>query len=323
MTLPHPKIIYMGSPEFAVAPLKALLDNDYNIVAVITAPDKPAGRGKKIQSSAVKEFAISQRLTVLQPEKLKDSEFLEILRNLQPDLQVVVAFRMLPEQVWSLPKLGTFNLHASLLPQYRGAAPINHAIINGETESGVTTFFIDEKIDTGKILFQEKVKIPSWYSAGDLHDQLMITGSELVVKTVMSVISGSWKETPQESLINESIALKPAPKIFKDDCQINWNKKGSDIYNFIRGLSPEPTATTVLKGLETEPVHVKIFKSEFLPATHELNIGSIVVPDKKTLLVAVTDGYISVNSLQLAGKNKMDVVSFLNGFKVLPEHNFE
>jgi methionyl-tRNA formyltransferase len=315
-------IIFMGTPEFAVAPLKALLDEGFNIIAVITGPDKPAGRGKKIQASAVKTFAISRGLTVLQPEKLKNPEFLEVLRSLKPDLQVVVAFRMLPTEVWSLPPLGTFNLHASLLPQYRGAAPINHAIINGETKTGVTSFFIDEKIDTGKILFREEVDIPQEYSAGDLHDKLMELGASLVVKTVKAIISGNWKETPQEELISGNILLKPAPKIFKEDCRITWNLEGEKIYNFIRGLSPFPTAESTLKGPDGLEISVKIYSSSFIPATHILIPGSISNPDKKTLLVAVQDGYISILSLQLAGKNRVDALSFLNGFKDLLSFRF-
>jgi len=318
------RIIYMGTPEFAVAPLKAIIDHGYNVVAVITAPDKPAGRGKKLQSPAVKDFALSlpKPLKVLQPEKLKDPEFLASLKELKPDLQVVVAFRMLPSEVWSLPKLGTFNLHASLLPQYRGAAPINHAIINGETESGLTTFFIDEKIDTGKILFQEKVPIPKNYSAGDLHDKLMETGSELVLRTISSIISGDWKETPQDSLIDPTIPLKPAPKIFKEDCRINWTLSGIQIQNFIRGLSPEPTAITFLKGNDAE-TQVKIFKSSFVPGTHQNKPGMITIPDRKTILVSCSDGYISIHSLQFSGKKQLDVLNLLNGFKFQAFNYFE
>jgi methionyl-tRNA formyltransferase len=323
MTSPAKHILYMGTPEFAVAPLKALLDEGFSIKAVITAPDKPAGRGKKMQSSAVKTFALSHGLTVLQPEKLKDPVFLEELRMLKPDLQIVVAFRMLPEQVWSLPPLGTFNLHASLLPQYRGAAPINHAIMNGEKESGVTTFYIDEKIDTGKILFREKVAIPDNYTAGDLHDKLMETGASLVVKTARAIISGEWKETPQDALINDSGTLHPAPKIFKEDCRVNWKLEGQRIHNFIRGLSPDPAAFTMLKNLEGTEINVKIYKSFFTPTSHKLSPGSLILPDKRTLYVAVTDGYISLLSLQLAGKNKVDAVSFLNGFKDVTNYRFQ
>jgi methionyl-tRNA formyltransferase len=303
----HPtNIIFMGTPEFAVAPLKALLEEGFNISAVITAPDKPAGRGKKMTSSAIKEFALSRGLTVLQPEKLKDPSFLDLLHSFKPDLQVVVAFRMLPEQIWSLPPLGTFNLHASLLPQYRGAAPINHVIMNGEKETGVTTFFIDEKIDTGKILFQEKVRIPENYTAEDLHDKLMETGASLVLKTVRAIISGNFKETPQEALLDKAEILHPAPKIFKEDCKINWNLGGYQIQNLIRGLSPSPAAITCLKGNDGTTINVKIFKAVFLSESHELTPGSIIIPDKKKLYVAVKDGYISVKSLQLAGKSQLD-----------------
>jgi methionyl-tRNA formyltransferase len=323
MSGPKVNIVYMGTPEFAVEPLKALLDDGFNIAAVITSPDKPAGRGKKIQSSAVKIFAESLGLKVLQPEKLKDPIFLDELRLLKPDLQVVVAFRMLPETVWRLPALGTFNLHASLLPQYRGAAPINHAIINGEKESGVTTFFIDDKIDTGKILFQEKVQIPRNYSAGDLHDKLMETGSSLVVKTVKAIISGDWKEVPQDSLINSGEMLHAAPKIFKEDCEIDWKMNGQKIENFIRGLSPSPSAYSWLISPGESPLQTKIFKTTFIAAQHSLSIGSILIPDRKSIYVAVTDGYISLIFLQLSGKNKLDAVSFLNGFKNILNCHFK
>jgi methionyl-tRNA formyltransferase len=322
MPTQNPNIIYMGTPEFAVAPLKALLDSGFTVCAVVTAPDKPAGRGKKLQSSAVKEFALSQGIKVLQPEKLKDQLFLETLKGLEPDIQVVVAFRMLPEQVWRMARLGTFNLHASLLPQYRGAAPINHAIMNGEKETGVTTFLIDEKIDTGIILFREKVAIPDHYTAGDLHDKLMETGAALIVKTVRSIISGNWKETPQETLISGSEILHPAPKIFREDCRVNWNLTGTRINNFIRGLSPVPTAYSILTGNDGTELNVKIYNATFIPMEHKLSPGSILTPDKKTLHVAVQDGYISLLSLQLPGKNKVDTISFLNGFKDIFKYKF-
>jgi methionyl-tRNA formyltransferase len=317
-----PKILYLGTPEFAVAPLKALLDEDFNIVAVVTAPDKPAGRGKKIQSSEVKVFAESNGIKVLQPEKLKDPAFLEELRSLNPELQVVVAFRMLPKEVWSLPRLGTFNLHASLLPQYRGAAPINHVIINGEKETGVTTFFIDEKIDTGKILFSEKISIPETFTAGDLHDLLMEKGAGLVVKTVKAIVSGDWKEIPQDQLIKPGEILHPAPKIFREDCEIKWDNDGKKINDLIRGLSPMPAAYSMLSCGSGEDIQVKIYRSAFVPATHRLLPGSIVVPDKKTLQVAVKDGYISLLSFQLAGKNRVDASGFLNGFREIGKYRF-
>ena len=323
MTGSKPNIVYMGTPEFAVAPLKALLDKGFNIVAVITTPDKPAGRGKKLQSSAVKLFAESMNLNVLQPEKLKDPLFLSELRLLKPDLQVVVAFRMLPEAVWSLPPMGTFNLHASLLPQYRGAAPINHAIINGETVTGVTTFFIDDKIDTGKILFREKVEIPWNYSAGDLHDTLMDAGAELVVKTVKAIHSGNVKEIPQDSVLKSGEILHPAPKIFKEDCEINWNQEGLKIYNFIRGLSPAPAAYSWLKGPEGNAINIKIFSCCFIDASHDLTSGTIIIPEKKEFHVAVKDGFISLLSLQQAGKNKVEAESFLNGFRDIVNYRFE
>jgi methionyl-tRNA formyltransferase len=323
MSFSQPSIIYMGTPEFAVAPLKALLEEGFSISAVITAPDKPAGRGKKMKGSAVKEFALSRGLKILQPEKLKDPSFLELLRSLKPDLQVVVAFRMLPEQIWSLPPLGTINLHASLLPQYRGAAPINHVIMNGEKETGVTTFFIDEKIDTGKILFQEKVEIPEYFTAGNLHDTLMVSGAKLVVKTVKAIISKNWIEIPQDSLINKSVVLHQSPKIFKEDCQVNWNQGGYMVQNFIRGLSPSPAATSRLKGPDGSSINVKIFNSVFISEAHKLTPGNILIPDKKKLYIAVKDGYISVRSLQLAGKSLVDTASFLNGFKDIKSFRFE
>ena len=256
------RILFMGTPEFAVESLKALVDNNYNVVAVITMPDKPAGRGYKLQASPVKQYALEKGLTVLQPEKLKDESFIAQLEDLRIDLQVVVAFRMLPEVVWSMPSKGTFNLHSSLLPQYRGAAPINWAIINGEKETGVTTFFLSHEIDTGDIIFREKTTISTTDNAETLHDRLMVMGAKLVLKTVDAVIDNSVTSIPQDELKAGELELKPAPKIFKDDCRVNWNKNREEIFNFIRGLSPYPAAWTELHRSDTDEVHrVKLFAS--------------------------------------------------------------
>ncbi len=301
------RIVFMGTPDFAVASLRKLIDNSCDVAGVVTAPDRPAGRGRKIKGSPVKEYAISQGLPVLQPQKLKDPEFLEELQSLEADLFVVVAFRMLPEAVWQMPKYGTFNLHASLLPDYRGAAPINWAVINGETQTGVTTFFIDEKIDTGAIIYQESTAISKDATAGDLHDLLMDQGAELVLKTVRAIADGEAESVVQAEKEN----LKPAPKIHKETCEIDWNKPGKQIYNLIRGLSPYPTAwTSLMNGSET--IGLKIYSTVFRPANHQLKIGSIIAT-KKDLKVAVRDGYLELIEMQLAGKRKMHVSDLLNG----------
>ncbi|MCK4921234.1 MAG: methionyl-tRNA formyltransferase, partial [Bacteroidales bacterium] len=242
-----PRIIYMGTPEFAIPPLAALLDEGYDVVGVITAPDKPAGRGKKLKSPAVKIFAEENGLKVFQPEKLKDPEFIQSIKDLKPDIQVIVAFRMLPELVWSLPKSGTFNLHASLLPQYRGAAPINWAIINGEKATGLTTFFIDEKIDTGEVLLQKSVEIGENETAGELHNRMTKTGASLVLETVRAIIENNIQSRKQDTFIDEDSELKPAPKIFKEDCRIIWDQPAIKIHNLIRGLSPYPAAYCIMK----------------------------------------------------------------------------
>ena len=303
------RIIFMGTPEFAVASLDALLAAGEEVVAVVTAPDKPAGRGQKLQQSAVKVYADAHDLPVLQPVKLRDPEFLAALKSLHADLQVVVAFRMLPESVWSMPPLGTVNLHASLLPQYRGAAPINHAVINGETESGVTTFLLQHEIDTGHILFAEKVAIGDDDTAGDLHDQLMKVGAGLLVRTVKALDAGEISPIPQVH-ISTGETLKHAPKIFKEDGKINWHRTADEIHNLIRGLSPYPTAYTELDGQT-----LKIFKSrkEKLPIGH--TVGSYVTDGSTFLKFTCQDGYIDVLELQLAGKKKMDVQAFLRGYR--------
>lgn len=303
------RIIFMGTPDFAVASLDILVQNGYNIVGVITAPDKPAGRGLQLQQSAVKQYAVSKDLHVLQPEKLKNPAFLDELRSLKADLQVVVAFRMLPEVVWNMPPLGTINVHASLLPNYRGAAPINWAIINGEKQSGVTTFKLQHEIDTGDILFSQAVTIRDNETAGELHDELMRTGADLLLKTVHAIASGNVKETPQAHIKAEDI--KHAPKIFKEDCQIMWEQPVEQIYNKVRGLSPYPTAWTTLnqKGL-------KIFKATMEHTTPAVAPGHFISDNKTYLKIAAADGYLSLLEIQLEGKKRMDIEAFLRGYKV-------
>ena len=299
----------MGTPAFAVGVLARLLQTDVSIVGVITAPDKAAGRGKKIQQSAVKEFALKHNLKVLQPENLKDQNFITELKHLKPNLQIVVAFRMLPKIVWQLPKYGTFNLHASLLPDYRGAAPINWALINGDTKTGVTTFFIDENIDTGTIILKKEVAISPQDNAGSLHDKLKETGSQLVVDTVCQIA----KETVKTYIQEKSIKHRPAPKIHKQDCRIDWSKSGLEIHNHIRGLSPYPTAWTVIKNNGNQ-ISTKIFESKFIASSqHQQKIGTLQ-QEKKQLRVAVKDGFIYLIELQLATKKRMSASALLNGF---------
>ncbi len=298
----------MGTPDFAVANLKALIDDQQNIIGVITAPDKPAGRGKKIQQSAIKRYAVEQNLNILQPTNLKDENFLLDLKNLNADLQIVVAFRMLPEKVWDMPELGTFNLHASLLPQYRGAAPINWAIINGEKATGVTTFFLQHEIDTGNIIFQEKVQITDDMDAEDLHDQLMDLGAKLVVETVHQIENTNIITKPQKNFNKND--LKAAPKIFKADCKINWDQSIVTIHNHIRGLSPYPTAWTRLNNKS-----LKIFKGKKELIHHSNKIGTIVTDHKTFLKITVKEGYYSLLELQLEGKKRMNIENFLRGFQ--------
>ncbi len=300
------RIVFMGTPDFAVATLDAVIKANYKVVGVITAPDKPAGRGQKIQQSAVKTYAVENKLTILQPTNLKDEGFIQELRSLNANLQIVVAFRMLPAIVWQMPKLGTFNLHASLLPNYRGAAPINWAIINGDTKTGVSTFFIDQKIDTGNIILQEEVAIAENETVGELHDKLMKTGSALVVKTVSLIEKG-----PVNTIKQPEIEENPAPKIFTETCKIDWNASLNDIYNLIRGLNPYPAAWCFLKN-PTE-IKVKIYDVSMDKFNHNLKPGSIIT-SKNEIKVAVKNGYLIINSLQLAGKKKMDSKSLLNGF---------
>ena len=304
------RIIFMGTPDFALASLDKIVKSEFNVVGVITAPDKPAGRGRKIAESPVKKYAKEHGLYILQPKNLKDPGFHEELRSLNPNLFVVVAFRMLPRIVWEMPKYGTFNLHASLLPQYRGAAPINWAVINGETESGVTTFFINEKIDTGEIIMQEKTYIGEEETAGELHDRLMVLGADLLMKTVNLIASG---EVPTQ-IQSDSGELKSAPKIHKESCMIDWQKSPADICNLIRGLSPYPGAWThMANGAETK--NIKIYKARFEAIDHSLSIGGIQ-STKKDLMVAVNGGMIFIKEIQLPGKRKMQIQEALNGLKI-------
>lgn len=304
----------MGTPDFAVPSLKILLENGYDIIAVITAPDKPAGRGMKISESDIKKFALSKNLNILQPEKLKNPEFINELKVLNGDLQIVVAFRMLPEVVWDMPPLGTINLHASLLPQYRGAAPINWAIINGEKETGVTTFKLKHEIDTGDILLQEKINIGDTETAGELYDRMKETGAALLLQTVNELSEGKGKEISQQelqTLQKSSLQLHHAPKITAETGEINWNKNADEIYNLIRGLSPSPTAFTFLKEKK-----LKIFTSEKEITNANEMAGEVVSDSKSFLKFACSNGYISIKELQLEGKKKMFVEDFLRGWRM-------
>lgn len=303
------RIIFMGTPQFAVASLDALITAGCDVVAVITAPDKPAGRGKKVSESAVKEYAVANGLKILQPEKLKNPDFLKELEALKADLQVVVAFRMLPEVVWNMPPKGTINLHASLLPQYRGAAPINWAIINGEKESGVTTFLLTHDIDTGHILFTEKVTLNGTETAGDLHDWLMNKGAGLLVKTVKGIESGRYSQHPQDHF-TEGVELKHAPKIFKEDCLVNFNQPAQQVCNFIRGLSPSPAAYTTINDKT-----LKIYYATPEQTDPGLAPGAYVTDNKTHLKFCTTDGYVNVTDLQLEGKKRMGIEEFLRGNK--------
>ncbi len=302
------RIVFMGTPDFAVATLKAMLDAGANVVGVITAPDRPAGRGMKLQPSAVKQFAVENGLKVLQPTNLKSEVFLNELRALEATLQVVVAFRMLPEVVWNMPKNGTFNLHASLLPQYRGAAPINWAVINGEKESGVTTFFLQHQIDTGNIIYQEKVAIADDETAGELHDELMRVGAQLVVKTLQAIGNGTAPSIPQNLIGGE---LKEAPKIFKETCQIDWSKSVDAVYNLIRGLSPYPTAFTTLVR-DGEEVGLKIFQARKTDQGENEKTGILSVENGK-LFISCADGWLEILELQMAGKKRMKTSDLLLG----------
>lgn len=305
------RIVFMGTPEFAVASLDALVNAGCNIVGVVTAPDKPAGRGLKLQESAVKKYAVEKNLKVLQPEKLKNRQFSEELKSLNADLQIVVAFRMLPETVWNMPPMGTVNVHASLLPQYRGAAPINWAVINGEKESGVTTFKLKHEIDTGDILLQEKIVISENETAGELHDQLKKLGARVLVRTVEGLANGSLTETPQSEILNaKSETVKHAPKIFTETCKIDWSKSVDEVHNLIRGLSPFPGAFTYLNDKL-----FKIYRSEKENKQPAISVGQFESDGKTFLKFACNNGFILVKELQLEGKKKMNVEDFLRGYK--------
>lgn len=318
------RIVYMGTPDFAVESLKALIEGGYNVVGVITMPDKPVGRhGSVLQASPVKEYAVSQNLPVLQPEKLKDEAFLAELRALEADLQIVVAFRMLPEVVWNMPRFGTFNLHASLLPQYRGAAPINWAVINGDTETGATTFFLTHEIDTGKIIRQKHLPIADTDDVGIVYDALMTMGAGLVTETVDLLLEGKVDAVPQEEFFKDPAELRPAPKIFKETCRINWNQPLKNIYDFVRGLSPYPAAWTELVAPDGSRMALKVYKTEKRPASHDLVTGTICTDAKSYVDVAVEDGYIRFLTLQLAGKKRMEIKDFLNGFKQIGDYTVE
>lgn len=301
------KIVFMGTPEFAVGILDTIIKNNYEVVGVITAADKPAGRGQKIKYSAVKEYALEHNLTLLQPTNLKDESFLTELKSLNANLQVVVAFRMLPEVVWKMPALGTFNLHASLLPNYRGAAPINWAIINGETKTGVTTFFIDDKIDTGAMILSKETPISFTESAGKLHDRLMAIGSEAVVETLELIEKGNVVTTIQ----TDSTEIKTAYKLNKDNCKIDFSKSGKEIYNLIRGLSPYPSAWCFFKD-GTEEWNVKLYEAKLVEELHNLEVGSIITT-KKEIKIAITNGFLEILSLQFPGKKRMKSFELLNG----------
>jgi len=316
------RIVFMGTPDFAVASLSALVENGYNVVGVITAPDKPAGRGKKMAESAVKKYALEKGLTVLQPEKLKTPDFIAELRDLKADLQVVVAFRMLPEIVWDMPKYGTFNLHGSLLPQYRGAAPLNWAVINGETKTGVTTFLLDHEIDTGKILFKTEIEIGENDTVGDIHDRLMEIGANLVVKAVDAIAEGNIQPISQTELMGAA-EIKHAPKIFKEDCKIDWNNDSEKIRNLIRGLSPYPTAWgNLLHQTTGEEILTKVFFAEKVPSQKLSEPGSIETDGKSYLNVACKNGWLNITDLQIAGKRRMKIDEFLRGFQQIQEYSF-
>lgn len=308
------RVVFMGTPEFAVASLKAILDNGYQIAGVITAPDKPAGRGRKLQYSPVKQYALENNLHLLQPENLKGPDFNEQLRKLNPDIQVVVAFRMLPEIVWNLPPKGTFNLHASLLPQYRGAAPINHAVINGEEKTGVTTFLLDKEIDTGKIITRREIPVSPDDTAGTLHDKLMILGANLVTDTLEMIRLDKIEPIDQQVLVSENEDLKKAPKIFKEDCRIDWNQDAEKIYNMIRGLSPVPGAFTELKQSEKPPFIMKIYEAAPIAEKHGHVAGKLLTDNRNFLKITTKDGFIDIKTLQIPGKKSMKTVEFLRGY---------
>lgn len=313
MTKEELRIVYMGTPDFAVLPLKTLVEGGYNVVGVITMPDKPVGRHQtELSASPVKKYAVSQNIPVLQPAKLKDESFLEELRALKADLQIVVAFRMLPEVVWNMPRLGTFNLHAALLPQYRGAAPINWAIINGDTQTGITTFFLDHDIDTGRVIQRVPVPILDTDNAEDIHDKLMVLGADLVKQTVDAIIEDRVESVPQEELLTDE-PLRPAPKIFKDTCRIDWSQGVKRTYDFIRGLSPYPAAwTTLVNGQKEQTLKVYATEKEFCFVTDP--VGTVQTDGKTFMKVALCNGYLYLRQVQISGKKRMDIEEFLRGY---------
>lgn len=324
MTKKDLRIVYMGTPDFAVESLRALVEGGYNVVGVVTGPDKPVGRhGSVLQPTPVKQYAVEHGLHVLQPERLKDEAFIEELRSLRADLQIVVAFRMLPEIVWAMPPLGTFNLHASLLPQYRGAAPINWAVINGDTETGVTTFFLKHEIDTGAVIRQVRVPISDTDCVGDVHDRLMMLGGSVVCDTVDAILDGTAQATPQELMLPDE-ELRPAPKIFKDTCRIAWGRTSKQVYDFIRGLSPYPAAWATLIAPDGTEQVVKVYEAVIIEKPLSLcPIGTISTDGKTYIHVYTSDGALSIRTLQLAGKKRMSVDDFLRGFRLAEGYRFE
>ena len=324
MTKKDLRIVYMGTPDFAVESLRALVEGGYNVVGVVTGPDKPVGRhGSVLQPTPVKQYAVEHGLHVLQPERLKDEAFIEELRSLRADLQIVVAFRMLPEIVWAMPPLGTFNLHASLLPQYRGAAPINWAVINGDTETGVTTFFLKHEIDTGAVIRQVRVPISDTDCVGDVHDRLMMLGGSVVCDTVDAILDGTAQATPQELMLPDE-ELRPAPKIFKDTCRIAWGRTSKQVYDFIRGLSPYPAAWTTLIAPDGTEQVMKVYEAVIIEKPRSsCPIGTISTDGKTYIHVYTSDGALSIRTLQLAGKKRMSVDDFLRGFRLAEGYRFE
>lgn len=314
------KIVYMGTPDFAVEPLRRLVEDKYNVVGVVTMPDKPAGRGHKLQFSPVKQYAVDNNLHVMQPEKLKAEEFVNELRSLNADLFIVVAFRMLPEVVWAMPRLGTFNLHGSLLPQYRGAAPLNWAIINGEKRTGITTFFLTHEIDTGKIIDQQVIAIEDSDNVGTIHDKLMVMGGDLVIKTVNAILWGGIKPIPQEELYASESELKPAPKIFKETCHLDFNNPTENIHNLVRGLSPYPAAWANLSAEGKEDLQMKIYETKKEICQHNETPGTLVTDGKKFLKVATKDGYLHLLQIQVPGKKRLSIEDFLRGFRFDAEY---
>ncbi|MFW5792654.1 MAG: methionyl-tRNA formyltransferase [Bacteroidota bacterium] len=312
------RIVFMGTPEIAVASLQAIIKSGYDVVGVVTTPDKPAGRGRKVKQSAVKEYALEQNIKVLQPPKLKDPDFLNELKSLNPDIQVIVAFRKVPTEVWSLPSKGTINMHASLLPDLRGAAPINWAVIYGYKITGVTTFFINDEIDKGNIILKETVIIDNNETAGTLHDKLMVTGAEIVIKTIKLIESGEVKEVPQEDIIDKESVLNPAPKIFKEDCEINWNKKCDEVANFINGLTPYPGAYAKLNINENVGIaNYKILKIHCIKENHNYKAGTVLSDGKKQIKIAVIDGFIDILTIQEPGKRPLSTPEYIRGVKKL------